>query len=738
MSAWLQSLDAGIFHFINHALSNSLFDRVMPFFSDTPFFPLILIGVIVGLIVKGGVRGRICAVLLVLGLAIGDGVVCSNLKHAVGRMRPFHDLADAIVLVGRTDSFSMPSSHAANWFCATLIAFVYYRRSWKFMLPLACLVSFSRIYNGVHYPSDVLAGMIVGAGCGAFLVWAANALWQAIGSRCFPIWHQRLPSFLNPQPSTTDSQVSTSSHWLRLGYFVIGFVLLGRLLYLAGGKIELSEDEAYQWIWSKHLALSYFSKPPLIAYVQFLGTSLWGDNEFGVRFFSPIIATILSLILLRFLAREIGGRVAFMLFVVANVTPLLALGTTVMTVDPLSVLFWNAAMVAGWRAVQPDATTRNWLWVGLWMGLGFLSKYTNLAQIISFAVFFSLWAPARKQLTKSGPYLAIFIVLLATVPVLLWNNEHHWITLHHVASNGQLDMKWQPTLKYMKEFILVEGGLLHPFFFVGMIWAAIAFWKTDRKNPLLLYFFSMGAPLFLFYFLFSLRARDQANWIVPSVLPLFCLMVAYWDKRWQNGSRFVKPLTGTAVALGLFAVVLTFDTNLIGKILHHNLPPKFDLQHRVKGWKEIATIANNARKELEARENKPAFIICEHYGFTAQISFYTPEAKKHIKDNPFVYFYSTPDPKNQFFFWPGYENRLGQSAIFVREIDRPPLREGWFHDWLKGKNDYYGPEELVTKPLPKEVTSHFDSITDLGVKNIIPNGKGIVRRMQLFECRNLR
>ena len=110
------------------------------------------------------------------------------------------------------------------------------------------------------------------------------------------------------QAADADDQSIRDAQWLRLGYLLTAFLFLIRLAYLAAGKIELSEDEAYQWLWSKHPALSYYSKPPLIACAQFLGTHLWGDNEFGVRFFSPVIAAVLSLLVLRFMAREAGGR----------------------------------------------------------------------------------------------------------------------------------------------------------------------------------------------------------------------------------------------------------------------------------------------------------------------------------------------------------------------------------------------------------------------------------------------
>ena len=57
--------------------------------------------------------------------------------------------------------------------------------------------------------------------------------------------------------------------------------LFARWIYLASGAVELSKDEAYQWIWSKHLAAIVLQQTPGIAFIQFFGTSLWGDTPTG-------------------------------------------------------------------------------------------------------------------------------------------------------------------------------------------------------------------------------------------------------------------------------------------------------------------------------------------------------------------------------------------------------------------------------------------------------------------------
>ena len=271
----------------------------------------------------------------------------------------------------------MPSSHAANWFAATMILFIYYRRSLWFMLPGGDPGQLLAHLQRRPLPERRAGGAILGAGYAAASVWSLNALWQWAGRNWFPLWWQSFPSLLDPSRSrgrgpdeclrSTDASAAESP--LCRSAFHRGPALAAAGLHLDCGAacwpgwptspaatIQLSRDEAYQWLWSKHLALSYYSKPPLIAYTQFLGTSLWGDTAFGVRFFSPVIAAILSLILLRFFAREVNARAGFFLLLIITATPLMSVGAVLMTVDPLSVLFWTAAMLAGWRAVQENAT----------------------------------------------------------------------------------------------------------------------------------------------------------------------------------------------------------------------------------------------------------------------------------------------------------------------------------------------------------------------------------------------
>src|SRR5947199_6490627 len=103
---------------------------------------------------------------------------------------------------------------------------------------------------------------------------------------------------------------------------------------------DLEFDEAHYWMWSERPAPAYFSKGPAIAFVIHASTAVFGSNEFGVRFFSPLLAAGTS-VLLFYLARRLFNTTVVLWAVIAvNVTPIFNVGAFLMTIDALSVFLW--------------------------------------------------------------------------------------------------------------------------------------------------------------------------------------------------------------------------------------------------------------------------------------------------------------------------------------------------------------------------------------------------------------
>jgi membrane-associated phospholipid phosphatase len=741
----LLALDIALFRLIHDQWQNPLFDRLMPILSGHPLFYPVVLTLAAFMLWRGGRRARLCLLMLLLLLPAGDGLVCNTIKKAVGRPRPYAALegVEPRTGSGQNRGKSMPSGHAFNWFAATTVLALYYRRSWRFMLPMAVAVAYSRVYNGVHYPSDVLAGAILGSGYALAGTIALNELWQRAGRRWFPLWHARCPRIVLPWPpqpgadSTPTTPETTrqqeEAHWLRAGCLLIALLLVARWAYVASDIIQLSEDEAYQWLWSKRPDIGYYSKPPLIAWGHWISTRLWGDTQFGVRFFAPLIGAVLGLSLLRFVAGWIGARGAVLFLLMIATTPLLAVGSTLMTVDPWNVLFWTLAMIAGWRATQPRASTRDWLWVGLWMGLGSLSKYTALMQWLSWGLWFLLWPPARIHLRRPGPYLALLVNLLCLTPPLLWNWQHDWVTIRHVAEDANVGQPWRFTLRYLAEFLAGETVLWNPVWFGAMGLAVAGLFRHYRREPRLLYLFSMGAPVFFVYLAWTLHSRVMLNWIAPSILPLLAMTAVFWHLRRPAWQPWHRRAFGVGLALGLLILLPMHDSRLITRATGIVLPINMDPHHRVRGWKETAELAARARAELQA-EGRPVLIIGDHYGITSLMTFYLPEARAALPDQPIVFCLTTPRPKNQFWFWPGYENRKGASAIFVQRL-KSNVRT---RDWLKNPTDpqgrWHAPEPRDPPPVLLE---QFEQVVSLGVFPAVWKGQP-QQWVQIYACRNLR
>src|SRR5947199_6863674 len=154
-------------------------------------------------------------------------------------------------------------------------------------------------------------------------------------------------------------------------FFIIALTAV-RLSMLTTTDLEF--DEAHYWMWSERLAPAYFSKGPAIAFVIHASTAVFGSNEFGVRFFSPVLAAGTSVLLFYFARRLFNATAGLWAVIAVNVTPIFNVGAFLMTIDALSVFFWLAAMFTFWLAVEQSLHFSWYLpLTGLLIGLGFLS-----------------------------------------------------------------------------------------------------------------------------------------------------------------------------------------------------------------------------------------------------------------------------------------------------------------------------------------------------------------------------
>lgn len=130
----------------------------------------IFIGLVLTASKKYRKAGFITLAALILSAILGEGI----LKHLVQRMRPSANIPQASLLIAKPSSYSFPSGHSAASFAAATVLAKYFR---KLRIPVFCfaaLIAFSRLYLYVHYPSDVLFGIILGTICGSISIYVFN------------------------------------------------------------------------------------------------------------------------------------------------------------------------------------------------------------------------------------------------------------------------------------------------------------------------------------------------------------------------------------------------------------------------------------------------------------------------------------------------------------------------------------------------------------------------------------
>ena len=146
-------------------------DWVMFQLADGRLWIIPLVAVLGWWLWKGRTRAAITMLTLAAGIGIGD-FIGGRLKVAFGRPRPCRILDTWNDVAGCGGAFSMPSNHMVNSALAASFLQVLFPRSGWITWPLVALNAFARMFSAAHYPTDIVAGLLIGGGIGTCLALA--------------------------------------------------------------------------------------------------------------------------------------------------------------------------------------------------------------------------------------------------------------------------------------------------------------------------------------------------------------------------------------------------------------------------------------------------------------------------------------------------------------------------------------------------------------------------------------
>ena len=442
----------------------------------------------------------------------------------------------------------------------------------------------------------------------------------------------------------------------RMGYVPLaaGLILalfLFRLWYCS--RFELVGDEAYYWYCSKHLDWSYFDKGPGAAWTIALGTWLFGDSVFGVRFFSVLLSAVTAASLFGLARMLFSAQVAFRAVLVSAVVPMFAVGGVLMTIDPLSVFFWTAAAITFWKA-KDSARFAPWLATGALVGIGMLAKYTNIAELISFAIFCA-WCPEyRRSFRRPHFYAMAMAAVIFVLPVIVWNYRHDWVTVVHLLHRGAVDSHWKFSPSELFAFLGGQAGVISPLLFLGVFAAAGWPGMESSRRVEMRFLRALFWPLVLFYSILSVNKAGQPNWIAPSYVAGIILLAAGWTAA-EKKRHWVRPLAVCAIAIAAIETILLHNTYWL------HLPRGRDPFDRARGFASIADKADRIASAQGAR-----FFISNKYSLASLLAFYLP-------GHPDTYRPPADHIQDQFSIWPGYAQKFDTgSALYVADSPRIP------------------------------------------------------------------
>src|ERR1700709_288159 len=399
---------------------------------------------------------------------------------------------------------------------------------------------------------------------------------------------------------------------------VLAILALVALRLVAAAFTPITFDEAYYWMWSKHLAGGYYDHPPGVALVIRLGTMIAGDTELGVRLVSILLALPMSWAVYRAATILFGGRrVAATATVLLNVTLMAAVGTMIVTPDaPLLVassfvLFYLAKVLATGRGAW-------WLAVGVAVGAALLSKYTALFFGPAILIWLAAIPKLRRWLISPWPYLGAIVAFAIFSPVILWNADHQWVSFIKQLGRARIE---DLTLRYIGELLPTQIAFATPLVFILGSMGLYALWKRKAgASAARVLINSMFWTITLYFVWHSLHSRVEANWFGP-VYPALASAAAgarnltRWGSRARRMVDFCPRWAAPRGILMFALLIVQVNTGALSGYRRDASVRSVGI-----GWRELADEIESVRARKGAN-----CVLALDYGTTSWLKFYLPK-----------------------------------------------------------------------------------------------------------------
>lgn len=378
--------------------------------------------------------------------------------------------------------------------------------------------------------------------------------------------------------------------------FLVLFLLFTLPNLFLSHIVELSFDETYYWIYSQFLDFGYYDHPPMVGLSIYLGTLIFGQNEFGVRFFSNLY--LFGTIFVLWDMCKIYKQSAVFWSLLFSM-PLIGLSGLVALPDA-PLMFFSTAFFWGIQKYLKEDSMKWVIGIGVIIASMFYSKYHGLLIVLLTVI-------ANPSFFKRKSFYGIIaLVVILYTPHMYWQYQHEFVSFKfHLFGRTEKHFSINNIFDYIGGQIALMG------FFSFFLFVYI-FYKNKFKDPFerILIFNSFGFLIFLFFM--SFRNQIEANWTISCSIALIILLVKYLAK-------YKK----TFLILSIPAILITTVLKLALFNLDSFVKPS-DTRNRLNEivlWKNI-----RIPKILETCKNTK--IVGDNYQITSKIAFYT--GKKEI------------------------------------------------------------------------------------------------------------